>query len=479
MLRELNKTKELNASIVYIVVGLINKSIGIITVPLFTRLLTTEEMGTFSTWISWSTIFLPIITLSLTGSSFLIAMNEYKNERDEYSSTVLSMTMLSGLIWIIVYLLFKNAFNRITTLSTFQMIFMFLYLMFSSSMDIWLIRQRYEYNTKKMAAMTLASNLIASICSIIVVIIFRNSHYDKGAIRIFSMYSVLIIFGVFLMLKIFKNSHYFISKKYIKFSLRLSLPLIIHTLAKNILDVSDRTMISWYCGKGDAGIYGTVYSISVLSLIIWIAINNAFVPYLYDKLSNETLENLSSIKKVSYSLVMVYGVICVLLTAVAPEIITILTTEEYFSAVYIIPPISAGIFLTCLYNLFANVILYHKKTTVVMIGTFIAAVTNVILNYIFLPKFGYYAAAYTTLVSFIILSIIQGIEMKKIHKKNLYDLKLLFSFSAIIIIVCLSFNFIYAYTILRYMIIFLFLVFIYVKRMKIINILKLITKKKV
>lgn len=473
---KINKSKEFNASIVYIIVGLINKSIGIITIPLFTRLLTTEEMGTFSTWVSWSTILLPVVTLSLTGSSFLIAMNEYKNERDEYSSTILLMTILSNVAFMTIYLLFKSTFNKITTLSTSQMVFMFLYLMFSSAMDTWMIRQRYEYNTKKMAIMTLASNLIASIFSIVVVIMFRNSDYDKGAIRIFSMYGILIIFGGFLMWTTFKNIHYF-NKKYIKFSIKLSLPLIIHTLAKNILDVSDRTMISWYCGKSDAGIYGTVYSISVLSLIIWTAINNAFVPYLYDKLSNETVENVNSIKKVSYFLIMVYGAACIVLTAIAPEIISLLTTEQYFSAVYIIPPIAAGIFLTSLYNLFANVILYHKKTTVVMIGTFIAALVNVILNHIYLPKFGYYAASYTTLVSFIILSIVQGFEMKKIHKKNLYDFKLLFCFSAIIIIICLSFNFLYNYSILRYTIIFLFLVFMYIKRKKILYTIKLITQK--
>ena len=266
------------------------------------------------------------------------------------------------------------------------------------------------------------------------------------------------------------------NKEYWSFGIKLSIPLMIHSLAKNILDVSDRSMISIYCGKSDVGIYGTIYSISALSLIVWNSINSAFVPYLYDKLECDTKESNREIGKITYIMMIIYAVVCVCLTAVAPEIVRLLATNDYYQAVYIIPPIAAGIFLTCVYNMFANVILYHKKTVGVMIATIVAAIVNMILNAIFIPMYGYIAAAYTTLAAFIVLAISQGVVMKYVHRKKLYNMKLVFLLSLIVVIICIAFNALYSSIIIRYSVTILLLITLFVFRKSIIQILKTVKK---
>ncbi len=64
----------------------------------------------------------------------------------------------------------------------------------------------------------------------------------------------------------------------------LSLPLVGHAIAKQILDVSDRIMINRFVGSSAVGIYSTLYSVSSLSLIVWNAMNGAYIPYLYKKI---------------------------------------------------------------------------------------------------------------------------------------------------------------------------------------------------
>lgn len=446
------ESKEVKASIIYVIVGFINKGIGIITVPVFTRLLTTEEMGTVTTWISWMTILLPIASLSLSSSSLIIAMNEFRTSRDQYESSTLCLSTLSSLICAIVYFLFRKQLNSLFTLTTPLMFFMILYLAFSPAMEMWMVRQRYEYNIKNMTIVTLASNLSAAIIGVIFVLLLNDSGKDLGKVRIYATYTILIAFGIFFYFRILKTGRTIYNSKYWKFALKVSVPLIFHTLAKNILDVSDRTMISMYCGKSAAGIYGTIYSISSLSLIVWNSINNAFVPYLYERLETDSKDSVVTIKKITNIVLIVYAVACIGLTAIAPEIVHILTTEDYYDAVYIIPALSAGIFLTSVYNLFADVILYHKKSTIVMCATIIATVVNVILNAIFIQLIGYQAAAYTTLVSFIILAVAQGVAMRKIHKKDLYNVKFVLMISVVVLVGCMSFNFIYNYTVIRYVI---------------------------
>ena len=469
--------KVLKTSIIYILVNLINKGIGIITIPIFTRFLTTAEMGTVSTWISWLTMLTPITSLALNSGSLYIAMNEYREERDAYQSSALTLSSVVSVFCLLMYFVFRRVMNKIFTLSTPLMIFMFIYLIFSPALDIWMVRQKYEYNTKKMAIVTLLSNLIASILTVFLILYFQNRDIDMGNIRIYGTYTVLGIFSIFFYLKILKTGKVFFNKNYWKFGFSVSGPLIIHTLAKNILDVSDRSMISFYCGKDDVGIYGTIYSISTLSLIIWNAINGAFVPYLYDKMEKGDSESIKDIRRVSFIVIIMYAVACLILTAIAPEIVKILTTKQYYDAIYIIPPIAAGIFLTCVYNLFANIILFYKKTISVMVATVIAALVNIVLNMFFIPKWGYIAASYTTLLAYMILALLQGIMMKKIDKRDLYDIKKIAATSFVIIGICVSLSMLYERRIFRYMIIVSILLILFYNCRKVREIMDKIKKR--
>ena len=236
-------------------------------------------------------------------------------------------------------------------------------------------------------------------------------------------------------------------------------------------------MISFYCGKDESGIYGILYQISSLSLIIWAAINNAFTPFLFEKLDKKDKCETKKIAQISTGIILIYGFFSIIMTAVAPEIVFFLTNKQYFAAVYIIPPIAAGVFLTCIYNLFANIILYHKKTVGIMIATLFAAFINVGLNAIYIPKYGFQAAAYTTLIAFVVLSILQGVGMHYIHKEQLYEIKKITLISVVVICVCLSFNFVYSNWILRFVLIFLLFIIAILFRTKIIGVILQIKKR--
>ena len=98
---------------------------------------------------------------------------------------------------------------------------------------------------------------------------------------------------------------------------------------------------------------------------------------------------------------------------------------------------------------------------------------NVLLNAIFIPKFGYIVAAYTTLIAYIILSILQGFIMIKVHKKPLYNMKLITVISCLVVLICLIFNSLYKLSIIRYCIIVIILITIFIYKNKIMNLLNL------
>ena len=144
------------------------------------------------------------------------------------------------------------------------------------------------------------------------------------------------------------------------------------------------------------------------------------------------------------------------MTFLAPEIVQILATEEYYEAIYIMPPIAAGVFLTCVSNMYTNVLIYYKKTQYIMLAAIIAALSNVILNFIFIRKYGYMAAAYTTLFAYIILSAGQGICARMVCDKvrgkqnTVYNDNAIALMALITIIISLSGLVFYENRLLRY-----------------------------
>ena len=115
---------------------------------------------------------------------------------------------------------------------------------------------------------------------------------------------------------------------------------------------------------------------------------------------------------------ILYAVMAVMMTYMAPEIVRILATKEYYEAIYIMPPIAAGVFFTAFANIYSDIAVYYKKTKYVMYPAIIAAGSNLVLNYIFIKAFGYMAAAYTTLFSYILMALFQRVWARKLCKEN-------------------------------------------------------------
>lgn len=461
------------AAIIYAFSNILIKGISIITVPLFTRIMPPSEIGVVTTYNTWQLILSAIITLSVTAGSLNVAMNEYKSERRAYESSVLVLSSISCGFFFLIYFLFRDFFNNLFTLPTVLVCLMFISIFFNVAMDIWMVHERFEYNYKTVFFISVVSNFISTTVAVIVVLAAKKKACGNlGMIRLFSSVGTIIVISIVIYICILFKGKTFFNFKYWKFAMTLSIPLIINSLAKNILDVSDKAMISIFCNKHAVGIYGTLYSLSSLSLIFWNAINNALMPVLFEHLEKGIENAKKVIREYMYPLLFFYGIVAVSITFVAPELIKIFATNEYYEAIYMIAPVSAGIFLTALYNIFGNVLLFYKKSIVLMVSTLIAAITNIALNYYFIPKYGYIAASYTTLVGYIILSLFQYFGLVVCRKSCLFDSRIILLVSFMIIAICLMCNLIYNHFLLRYSIILLCGLIILINYKKIRGILK-------
>lgn len=443
------------SAVVYTTATVFSRGLAIITVPIFTRLMSTEQIGIVNMYNTWHGLISVVATLSLTSGGFAVAMKEFEGRRDEYVSSVQTLTSLVAVLIACVFFIAPYFWSNLLGLPIPLMIVMLFSFLLEPARDFWMSRQRYEYKYKLPGVVSMLTALVASLLSFFVVVwLQKNGSENLAEGRLIANY--IVIFGVAAIIwgfQFFKGK-VFVNKDYWKFSLKLSVPLIGYQFAAQILNVSDRIMIDKMVSKRAVGIYGTLYSVSSISLLVWNAINASFIPYLFQNIEKKE----HRIKEISFGLLEAYAAIAIVLSFLAPEIVRILATEEYYEAIYIMPPISAGIFFTSVAHMYSNILVYYKKTKYVMYGSIVAAVLNIMLNAIFIPIFGYMAAAYTTLIGYVVMAMIEALWAIKLHKKetennvNIYDNRRILILCSVTVIVTLTGLIWYHNTAIRYIV---------------------------
>ena len=87
------------SAIVYLFATVFTRGLAIITTPIFTRIMTTDQVGVVNLYSSWYSMITVVSTLALTSGGFSIALHEFEKERDQYVSSVLSQHLLLQLGW--------------------------------------------------------------------------------------------------------------------------------------------------------------------------------------------------------------------------------------------------------------------------------------------------------------------------------------------------------------------------------------------
>ena len=460
MSKILDKIKKIpvgfKAAGVYTVATVFSKGLSVITVPIFTRLMSTSEIGVVNVYNSMYSMLSVVVTLSLTSGGYTAALKHFSSERDQYQSSVLSLTSLMALLTAAIYMIRPAMWDELMGLPRPLSILLLVGFFFMPAFDFWLARQRFEYKYKMAAGLTTINTILASGAAVIAVLYMDAHGLENVAVgRLYASKTISFTLAGILWVSLILRGKTFYNKEYWKYSLQLSIPLIGYALANQVLSVSDRRMIQYMVDNSAVGIYSTLYTVSSISLMVWGAINASFIPYLYENIESKN----SGVKKYSLMLMGTYAIVAVMLTFVAPEIVRVLATEEYYEAIYIMPPIAGGVFLTCVSNMYSNVLIYYKKTPYIMYSAVTGAVVNVVLNFIFISRYGYMAAAYTTLVAYIVLALMQGWGARKVCRQKrgenyeVYNDKAVFAMAGLTIALCLCGLLLYEHTALRYAVI--------------------------
>jgi len=463
------------ASLWFTFCSVLAKGMSFLTVPIFTRIMSIEEYGYVTLYNSWLLAMTAVCTLQATYGGFYNGMIKFRDDKEGYTSATLSLTVFMSLAWMLVYLLFRKWLNGVFGLPTYIMVLMFIEIVTKAAFDTWVTRQKYDYNYRIQTIATLFCTIISAVLGVILVL----SMQDKVLGRVLSLVVPYAVISVILCCSVIRKGKKTVCLQYWKFTLGFCIPLLPHHLSQIILSQSDRLMINHLIGTADAALYGFSYNIGALLSIFSQAINTSFIPWLYKRLEKKEFGQIS---KSANSLLLLMAGIVVLATMLAPEAVWILGGAEYAQAVHVVPPIVAGCFFMFVSSLFSNAEMYYEKKKIIMAASVTAALLNLVLNYIFIPLYGYVAAGYTTLVCYLVMCVTHYAGMKAACKEQkiteqLYDMKAVGLVAAFVMLFSIGASFLYSVTVVRYIAAAIMFVMAVVRKKEIINAVKGIRKK--
>jgi O-antigen/teichoic acid export membrane protein len=188
----------------------------------------------------------------------------------------------------------------------------------------------------------------------------------------------------------------------IKTIAKYSLPLVIGNLAAWILSLSDRYVINLYRGAHEVGIYSASYDIADKSIMLMISLFTLVVgPLAFNiwEKEGETESKIFSTSIARYFLIIYFPAVTGLVV-LSKTIISLCTADQYQSGYIILPLVVSGVFLFGLQQHFQRGLLFHKQTSLIMWSVVISGFFNLLINFIYIPRYGYIAAAYSTFLSY-------------------------------------------------------------------------------
>lgn len=415
--------KELfSQTVIYGLGIMLNKSVGFLLLPLYTKYFPPEQIGLI-TLVQSLSLVLGVIYMFGMETAFMKYFIDAKDDESRsviYSSTLVLLSVTSLFISSVV---FMNAGNIVSLLdfterdeSVFLIKILSIFLVVDTVYRFPLLFFRAKLESKTYAFINLLTFLVNIICNILFIVILK-----KGVESIF--YSYIISVSLTFVLGLGLTKKYLTAKfstRKIKEMLTFGNKFIFIGFFVLFIDVSDRFFLKYYFDESLVGIYSANYRLaSVMSFLI-ASFKFSWTPYFLNL--NSDPGNKKIISSIFTNFIFT-GTILFLLFSVFTELLVKISffgieflNAEYWSGLKVVPVILAAYFISGVYSTLNAAPFFTNNTRSILFITFAGVISNTVLNIILIPLFDITGAAVSTLLTYFIMFIIIYFYSQKIYK---------------------------------------------------------------
>jgi O-antigen/teichoic acid export membrane protein len=392
-----NKEAQIKNSFMYLISVVVSSVLPVITLPIFTRILTIEDFGVLALAYVYAIFVTGISNFGLSG---IYNRNFFHYKDEKTSSALLYSTLLfvssTFLILAVGTYLFKANLSEWIIGSREYSDLLFWAFCSSGVINLktyYLSYFRNNENAKSFVWYTINDNVLAVSFSLCLVVGLR-----VGVIGLVwgPLLSSLIILSI-LAVKFFRFLPPSLSWPVLKSSLKLSYPMTPSIFFKVVSNQFDKYMIGLLASVGGVGIYSIAQRVAYLVFTYMTAIQNVFMPQVYKKMFSLGKRGGEAVGHYLTPFLYLSIAIALLISLFAEEAIWILAPKPYHGAIDIV--IILSMFYGSMFFGKQPQLIFSKKVFLSSLLTILGICLNVVLNIPFIMKWGAIGAAWATLIA--------------------------------------------------------------------------------
>jgi O-antigen/teichoic acid export membrane protein len=397
--------KLLTHSFLYSVIPQLPKLLLVALIPVFTSYLTEKDYAIYGIIIAYLAF---VSVLKDLGFSIVFVNTFYKHTkrwpiiwRMLHGHLVLWNFLYALIFLVVLYIAIPKSelynYKYISILGLIQLFF------FDNTISISNYYYRFSEKIIQVSSISFITGITA-ILSTYACVVYFHLGYLSWFVSLFITSAInflLVINTVYFKLKLWPIIQW--RKKFITHYLQISLPIIPHNYSSFLLNSSDRIVLDWCkIDKKLIGDYNFAYQFGSFFEIIGSAVGMAVGPYYTKMFTDNSKKSLADECKFTFFMMVNFLCATTLLSLWLKEIFEIMVNNPRLKTTYNLGILiimgyayrpmywSAGIKLST-----------HNKTNKLWRISAVGGIINLVLNLIFVPKYGVYAACINTLIGLI------------------------------------------------------------------------------
>jgi len=199
--------------------------------------------------------------------------------------------------------------------------------------------------------------------------------------------------------------------------LRYSLPLSFSEMIFLILSYTDITMIGYYLQSTDVGMYHVAHDLAKVLNYLPIAVLIMYKPVLSSLFANRDTGEIKHILSTVSRWIMLINIPVTAVMLIAPrQILTVFFGSEYAPAAELLQVLVVAFFVVTAFGPIQSVFEASGKTKVTLINAMVSAGLNIVLNVLFISRFGAVGAALATGISIMTVLLLSLIEIRVLFR---------------------------------------------------------------
>ena len=386
----------LRHTVVYGIAGILSRGIAIILMPIYTRVLAPEDYGALDLLTVFATLANYIVAAEITqGVARLYPEARSETDKQQLASTSLWFCAVAYALFALTALVFSAPLTELLLGSDkWRRLFEVAVVAIASNGVFYLFQNllRWQMQPRRYAIASLVYALVSAFAAVYLVVVAQS-----GVVGIFLGQIVGAISGVACSWWYSRQSYRFMfAGKQLWKMLAFSLPLVPSSIAVYLAVYIDRITIKEFMTLDDVGIYGVGARIASVVTLLMMGIQGALTPLvIQNHASPSTPQELARIFRYFFATAMP---LLLFLGIFSRELVWLFATPGYYGAWSVIPVLALSTLISGMY-IFAPGLFILKKTWVFAVINALAALANLGLNVLLIPRIGIMGAALATLIT--------------------------------------------------------------------------------